>query len=182
MEQGVALGCSLSPILFSMFINVLLKEVEEADVGIDLSSGGRLRGLLFADDFVGVSESTGQLQNLIVVVHESCNKWRLKAIVGKSAVMVFARKSVEGTWVWGEHADFTSTGASDVHNKDKLDSGQKKVNQLHNVISNRDMNLSAHRLLLMVVVRPTLENRSKVWQANRSQAAALELVMLGGAK
>ena len=28
VEQGVAQGCSLSPILFSMFINGLLKEVD----------------------------------------------------------------------------------------------------------------------------------------------------------
>ena len=30
VEQGVALGCSLSPIIFSIFINDLLKEVEQA--------------------------------------------------------------------------------------------------------------------------------------------------------
>ena len=54
VEQGVAQGCR---ILFSVFINGLLREVEEAEIGIDLSSGGRLGGLLFADDFVGVSES-----------------------------------------------------------------------------------------------------------------------------
>ena len=28
-------GCSLSPILFSVFINGLLREVEEAEIGID---------------------------------------------------------------------------------------------------------------------------------------------------
>ena len=31
VEQGEAQGCSLSSILFSVFINDLLKEVEEAD-------------------------------------------------------------------------------------------------------------------------------------------------------
>ena len=38
-----------------------------------------------------------------------------------------------------------------------LDCGRKKVNQLHSVISNRDINLSARRLLLSLVVRPSLE-------------------------
>ena len=39
VEQGVAQGCSLSPILFSVFINGLLKEVEQAGLGVELSDG-----------------------------------------------------------------------------------------------------------------------------------------------
>ena len=53
---------------------------------------------------------------------------------------------------------------------------------LHSVISNRGVNLSARRLLLLSVVRPTLEYGSEVWEGNKSQTAALESVMLGGAK
>ena len=56
------------------------------------------------------------------------------------------------------------------------------MNQLHSVISNRGVNLSARRLLLRSVMRPTLEYGSEVWEGSKSQAAALESVMLGGAK
>ena len=56
-QQGVAQGCSLSPILFSVFINGLLKEVEQAGLGVELSDGSTIGGMLFADDFVGVSNS-----------------------------------------------------------------------------------------------------------------------------
>ena len=34
VEQGVAHGCSLSPMLFSVLINDLLKEVERIELGI----------------------------------------------------------------------------------------------------------------------------------------------------
>ena len=70
VEQGVAQGCSLSPIPFSVFINGLLKEVEQAKLGIELSNGTRIGGMLFADDFVGVSDSG---EELIDVVHAYCS-------------------------------------------------------------------------------------------------------------
>ena len=64
-----------------------MKEVEQAELRIELSNSARIGGMLFADNFVGVSE---QLQ----IVHAYCCKWRLKANVSKSAVMVFARDVV----------------------------------------------------------------------------------------
>ena len=65
----------------------------------------------------------------------------------------FSKNYVEGGWKWGEHKlpkvssysiDFASNGAWDVHLKKVLDNGR---NQLHSVIGNRDINLSARRLL-----------------------------------
>ena len=43
--------------------------------------------------------------------------------------------------------DFSSNGDWDMHIKKVLDSSRKKVNQLHKVISNRNINLSARRCL-----------------------------------
>ena len=96
--------------------------------------------------------------------------------------MVFARESVDGVWKWGSvfcleclraHTDFTSTGAMYEHIRNVLNNGRKMVNRLHSV---------ARRLLLLAVMRPTLEYGSEVWEANKSQAAALESVVLGGEK
>ena len=63
-----------------------------------------------------------------------------------------------------------------------ISNGRKKVNQLHSIISNRYIYLSARRLLLLSVFRPSIEHGSKVWKCNKSQASALESILLGGAK
>ena len=69
IEQGMAQGCCLSPILFSVFVNDLLKEVEQTGLGIRLISGKTVGGMLFADDFVGISDSKESLQKLLDVVY-----------------------------------------------------------------------------------------------------------------
>ena len=92
---------------------------------------------MFAGDFVGVSDSKEKLQKLIDVVHSYCNRWRLKANVSKSAVMVFAKNKVEGEWLWGEQKlyivcsysylgiDFACNGAWNIHVNKVIDSGRR---------------------------------------------------------
>ena len=128
---------------------------------------------MFADDFVGVSDSKENLQKLIDVVYGFCNRWRLRANVSKSAVMVFSRSTIKGDWVWGNHKlpnvssytylgiEFSNNGAWDLHIKKVLSTGKEKVNKLHSIISNRDINLSARRLLLLSVIRPSMEMEAK---------------------
>ena len=86
--QGVAQGCSMSPILLSNFINQLLDEVEKAVIGINIKKDVQVGGLMFADDFVGLTTNTEDLQTLINVLQGFCKKWSLKSNIQKSAVMV----------------------------------------------------------------------------------------------
>ena len=75
---------SLSTILFSVFINDLLKEVEQAELGIQLSSGKTFgECCLLMILYIGVSDSKESLQKLIDVVYSYCSKWRLQANVIK---------------------------------------------------------------------------------------------------
>ena len=46
--------------------------------------------------------------------------------------------------------------------------------KLHSVISDRDIYLTAQLLLLLSVVRPSLEYGSEIWDCNRYQTRALE--------
>ena len=59
-----------------------------------------------------------------------------------------------------------------MHIRKLLDTGRKRVNQLHKVISNRNINLSARKHLLLSVIRPSIEYGSEVWEGNKSQAGS----------
>ena len=91
--------------MFSVFISDLLEEIDRAQIGIQLKSGNKVYvgGLLFADDFVGITESSENLQQQIDIIYEFCSKWRLRANVNKSAVLVFGKDKVKGKWNWGDH-------------------------------------------------------------------------------
>ena len=69
-----------------------------------------------------------------------------------------------------------------MHIKKSLDNGRKKVNQLHKVISNRNVNLSAPRMFLLSVIRRSVEYGSAVWEGNMIQAGSLESIILDGIK
>ena len=53
---------------------ICLIKVKQIELGIQLSSGKTVGGMLLADDFVGVSDSKESLQKLIDVVYSYCNK------------------------------------------------------------------------------------------------------------
>ena len=78
--------------------------------------------------------------------------------------------------------DFLVMGAWDIHINKLLDNVRKKVNQLHTVISNSNINLSAHRLLLLSEIRPIIEYGSEVWEGNKGQAGSLDSIILDEAK
>ena len=65
----MAQGHSLSPILFPVFVNDLVIEVEEAGLGVQLNNDKSIAHLLFVDDFVGIRDSSENLQKLIDVFH-----------------------------------------------------------------------------------------------------------------
>ena len=70
VEQGVRQGCPISPILFSVFVNGLIKEMREKVQG-GVKVGDRVvQMLLFADDVVLLAESPEQLQEMLDVLCE----------------------------------------------------------------------------------------------------------------
>ena len=78
INQGVAQGCPLSPILFAVFVNDLLVELQQKNLGLTFNN--RYAGCLaFADDFVGLAGSKEELQKIIDVCRDWAIKWKMQA-------------------------------------------------------------------------------------------------------
>ncbi|CAB1119768.1 unnamed protein product [Ectocarpus sp. CCAP 1310/34] len=94
IEQGVPQGCTLSPTLFQVFINDLLEVVEAVRKGVKVGdTETSVTGMLFADDFVGMSDTPEGLQLQIDAAKKFTDKWRLSAHVHAADVQFLRSQS-----------------------------------------------------------------------------------------
>ncbi len=101
VEVGVRQGCVLSPILFSIYINTLAKEIVESRIGIKIDND-KITILLYADDIVLIADTAEDLRIGMKITTEWGKKWRCSFNQDKSKVIIFGqRKSTEEEWFLG---------------------------------------------------------------------------------
>ena len=98
IPNGVRQGDPLSPTLFSLFLDDLIKELKAQNLGIDIE-GLILTVLAYADDLVLLADSEDKLQKLMDVLTHWCQKWRLSINNSKSGVVHFRRPRSKQTEV-----------------------------------------------------------------------------------
>ena len=86
---GVKQGDVLSPLLFNLYINDLVKVFEHNNVDPVKINEISINSLLFADDIVILSNSEKGLQKALNLLAEFCNSWKLQINSTKSKVIVF---------------------------------------------------------------------------------------------
>ena len=166
--QGVAQGCTLSPTLFLIFIGGLIKEIERT---VPSLPSLELNGSLFADDFVGLSNSEQGLQALIDVYAYT-----------KCAVVFRNEKELDGAWTWGDSVlphlnyytylgvKFTCSGHWEAHLKDLVTSGKRKLNSLLRILCNPSLSLYLRWQVILSVLRPSSEYGNEVWRCTSTHA------------
>jgi hypothetical protein len=92
VSSGVRQGDTLSPTLFAMYINDLVKEINDLDCGISLGNT-KIGILLYADDVVLVAPNEADLQRQLDTISHWCKKWRLMINESKSQIIHFRKKA-----------------------------------------------------------------------------------------
>jgi hypothetical protein len=100
LEMGIGLrqGCVLSPVLFSLFIADLGREMEESELGVTLHLS-RIVGCHFADDMALVAETEAQMELILKLTGDYAATWKIEFSGPKSFIITFGRQPGNKKWI-----------------------------------------------------------------------------------
>ena len=86
--KGVCQGCILSPCLFNLYAEYIVRNagLEEAQAGIKIA-GRSVNNLRYADDTIFMAESEEELKSLLMKVKEEHEKVGLKLNIQKTKII-----------------------------------------------------------------------------------------------
>lgn len=94
MKQGNCQGCPLSPLLFIIFVNYLLKESTAGGVTIPGVSQS-CQGDIYADDVIGLEKNCKDAQEFCQKIYTWGQKWGMELGLPKCGVMLLSNSSEE---------------------------------------------------------------------------------------
>ena len=88
IRKGVRQGCILSPCLFNLYAEYIVRNagLDEVQAGIEIA-GRNINNLRYADDTTLMAESEEELKSLLMKVKEESKKVRLNLNIQKTKIM-----------------------------------------------------------------------------------------------
>ena len=182
--KGVCQGCILSPCLFNLYVEYIMRNtgLEEAQAGIKIV-GKNINTLRYADDTTLMAESEEELKSLLMKVKEESEKVGLKLNILKTKIMASApitswqidRETVETV------ADFiflgskiTADGDCSHEIKRILLLGWKVMTNLDSILKTRDFTLSTEVHLVKAMVFPVVMCGCESWTIKKAECRRID--------
>ena len=197
VEVGVSQGSVLSPFLYSVFIDGLIRRLKsDPSLGVQIAAQ-QLVGLLYADDIVLLAPNPRILQKMLDVTTEYAQQWRFHFNGRKSQIVVQGSKherAVARSQTW--RLDGNELAVVEEYKYLGMESGLPPGRSPHTSFCQRIVHSCTHRahdLLLAgcemnqlqarcsnrlwsALCRPILEYGAEVWRPNQGQTKELERV------
>lgn len=174
ISKGVRQGCILSPSLFSIYTESIMREANIDEYGISI--GGRLiSNARYADDTALISKST-EMQHMLDKVNEAGEQRLLKLNSKKTKLMQIGKPrtniinvSVNGQPI-EEVSNFKYLGANKYHNGDcskdiaaKIAIAKHRMTELTPLWKDKDVPVRLKMKLVKAMVWTTLSYGSEAW-------------------
>ena len=93
VEQGVRQGCVMSPWLFNLYMDNIVREARQKFVGGVQMEEIVVQLLLFADDLMLVAENNEDVERNLRVLDDVMEKWKMRINWRKTKVLTVKRGS-----------------------------------------------------------------------------------------
>uniref|UniRef100_A0AC11DEC1 Nuclear receptor subfamily 2 group C member 1 n=1 Tax=Ovis aries TaxID=9940 RepID=A0AC11DEC1_SHEEP len=179
--KGVRQGCILSPCLFNLYAEYIMRNagLEEAQAGIKIA-GRNINNLRYADDTTLMAESKEKLKSLLMKVKEESEKVGLKLNIEKTKIMVsgpITSWQIDGETV----ADFvfvgsriTADGDCSHEIKRRLLLGRKVMTNLDSMLKSRDTTLPTKVHLVKAMFFPLVMYGCKSWNIKKAEHCRID--------
>ena len=176
IEKGVQQGCLLSPCLFDLYAEHIMRNswLEELQTRIKRN----INHLRYADDTTLTAESEEELKSLLLRVKEESARPGLKLNIKKSKIMVSG--PITSWQIEGEKVevvtDFLFLGSKITVNGDcsheirrKLLPGRKAMTNLDSVLKSKDITLPTKVCIVKAMVFPVVICGCESWTLKKAQ-------------
>ena len=174
--KGVHRGCILSPCLFNLYAEYIMRNagLGEAQAGIKIA-GRNINNLRYADDTTLMAESEEELKRPLMKVKEESEKVGLKLNIQKTKIMASGPTT---SWqIVGETvADFIFLGSKIAADGDcsheikrHLLLGRRVMTSLDSIFKSRDITLSTKVQLVKAMVFPVVMYGCESWTKKKAE-------------
>uniref|UniRef100_A0A4W2FH09 Reverse transcriptase domain-containing protein n=1 Tax=Bos indicus x Bos taurus TaxID=30522 RepID=A0A4W2FH09_BOBOX len=179
--KGVCQGCILSPCLFNLYAEDIMRNagLEETQAGIKIA-GRNINHLRYADDTTLMAESEEELKSLLMKVKVESEKVGLKLNIQKTKIM--ASGPITSWEIDGETvSDFiflgskiTADGDCSHEIKRRLLFGRKVMTNLDSIFKSRDITLPRKVRLVKAMVFPVVMYGCESWTVKKAECRRID--------
>ena len=188
IRKGVRQGCILSPCLFNLYAEYIMRNagLEEAQAGIKIA-GRNTNNLRYADDTTLMAESEEELKSLLIRVKEENEKVGLKLNIQKTKIM--ASRPITSWQIDRETVatvtDFilggskiTAAGDCSLEIKRCLLLGRKVMTNLDSILKRRHITLPTKVHLVKAMVLPVVMYGCESWTIKKAECRRSDAFVL----
>ena len=196
VKVGLRQGCVMSPWLFNIYMDGVVREVEvrARGKGAELSGedGSRweVSQLMFADDTALVSDTEEGLGGLVKEFGRVCERRLLRVNIGKSKVMKGSREGEKGNLnilLNGEKleevesfrylgVDIRSDGSQGTEISHRVREGARVLGALKSIWSKRSVSREAKLGMFEGIMVPTVMYGSECWALNAREKKKVDVI------